>query len=286
MEPEESVSSESVLRVPVSGCQARRVSTRSLELRGKICGETADSSPLLGSGSGFGWSERNNVLRRKRRSNPASLNVNMFSWESGVEGEGWMLDLDERIRDSIDRYTPDIKSSSIVNTILTIQGNIIMGRHSHQSPSADRRSEVLSAAKRKIKVMAEKLGGLKGEVRVGLKGIEAVISALEVGPSSSSSSSLKTIISTSSSFRFLQTKLNTTRSVLSAQFGKVLGPFLTRKPSKSNLSCVFLSLLALIFYLELHTSSGFTRFWLKWENVDLRSVEVSDSLLRSRHLKI
>ncbi|ODM94654.1 hypothetical protein Ocin01_12024 [Orchesella cincta] len=46
-----------------------------------------------------------------------------------------------------------------------------------------------------------------------------------------------------------------------------------RKPSKSNFFGVFFSILAFIFYFELHTITGFSRLWLKWENVELRSVE-------------
>lgn len=49
-----------------------------------------------------------------------------------------------------------------------------------------------------------------------------------------------------------------------------------RKPSKSNFFGVFFSILAFIFYYELHTINGFSRLWLKWENVDLSSVEVSN----------
>lgn len=48
-----------------------------------------------------------------------------------------------------------------------------------------------------------------------------------------------------------------------------------RKPSKSNFFGVFFSILAFIFYFELHTINGFSRLWLKWENVDLSSVEVA-----------
>ena len=50
---------------------------------------------------------------------------------------------------------------------------------------------------------------------------------------------------------------------------------LPKKPSKSNAFGLFFLILACIFYFELHTSSGFTRLWLKWENVDLGSVEVN-----------
>jgi hypothetical protein len=53
--------------------------------------------------------------------------------------------------------------------------------------------------------------------------------------------------------------------------------FRPRKLSKSNFFGVFFSVLAFIFYFELHTTPGFTRMWLKWENVDLRSVEVCNN---------
>ncbi|CAL8070782.1 unnamed protein product [Orchesella dallaii] len=45
------------------------------------------------------------------------------------------------------------------------------------------------------------------------------------------------------------------------------------RPTRSNLLSVFLSFLAFIFYFQLHTTTGFSRLWLKWENVDLSSVE-------------
>jgi len=51
-----------------------------------------------------------------------------------------------------------------------------------------------------------------------------------------------------------------------------------RKLSKSNFFGVFFSILAFVFYFELHTPPGFTRMWLKWENVELRSVEVGKLL--------
>ncbi|XP_021943372.2 uncharacterized protein LOC110841977 isoform X1 [Folsomia candida] len=54
-----------------------------------------------------------------------------------------------------------------------------------------------------------------------------------------------------------------------------------RKLSTSNFFGVFFSILAFIFYFELHTTPGFTRMWLKWENVELRSVECT---IESPHL--
>lgn len=53
-----------------------------------------------------------------------------------------------------------------------------------------------------------------------------------------------------------------------------------RKPSKSNFFGVFFSILAFIFYFELHTINGFSRLWLKWENVDLGSVEVTSKKMK------
>jgi len=48
------------------------------------------------------------------------------------------------------------------------------------------------------------------------------------------------------------------------------------KPSKSNLLGLILLILTLVFYCELHTAKGFTKFWLhSLDHQDLTDVEVS-----------
>lgn len=145
-----------------------------------------------------------------------------------------------------------------------------MGRHnSHHFPANSSPERKVGGdagpIKKKVKEIAEKLKTLAPEERLELKSIQALLSVLELESVSKTIPPSSAIIASIKHFY----------TILSSLSKKYFSPLLSQKISKSNLYCLFFSFLALIFYFELHTSSGFTRFWLKWEDVDLRSVEVN-----------
>ncbi|CAL8070830.1 unnamed protein product [Orchesella dallaii] len=87
---------------------------------------------------------------------------------------------------------------------------------------------------------------------------------------SSSKIPIHKVNSTKKSFETLAHSFESVYKNVAKKYFIMLKP---RKPSKSNFFGVFFSILAFIFYFELHTITGFSRLWLKWENVELRSVE-------------
>jgi len=142
----------------------------------------------------------------------------------------------------------------------------------HQSqfqspPLTEKKGKRGSGLKRKVKEIAEKLKTLSVEERLELESVQSLLSALELESLPPQSG--------------LLASLNYCTALLWSASRKYLSLHLSRKISKSNLYCLFFSFLALIFYFELHTSSGFTRLWLKWDDVDLRSVEVRPESTRN-----
>ncbi|CAG7821994.1 unnamed protein product [Allacma fusca] len=182
-----------------------------------------------------------------------------------------------------------------------------MGRLGNNSNT--KKPEVVSSVRKNVKAIAEKLKCVPQEELLQLKSIQSVLSALgheshldeqvdndgcRSGSTENNSSIDKSQECTTSTTTddqpsesgiitplWQKFELGFILRILENLWKTLQKYFLPKKPSKSNAFGLFFLILACIFYFELHTSSGFTRLWLKWENVDLGSVECT---IESPHL--
>lgn len=114
----------------------------------------------------------------------------------------------------------------------------------------------------------------------GRRKSDGVVAETPTGPVTTSSTSRSSIVMAKQGFATLIQNFEHFYKRVAKKYFFMLRP---RKPSKSNFFGVFFSILAFIFYYELHTINGFSRLWLKWENVDLSSVEVLIKILSSHY---